>query len=129
MIVTARVEIAKGEDQRRDAVFVPMQNVQLFAAFDVPNDDFGVITSWEEQIIFWNYLINPSFVAVVDFLLFWIFIEVIEPSDNRICSSYEEIFLWQMNASNGLLGANEGILNLIASHVNCSDILIPGADV
>jgi hypothetical protein len=34
-----------------------------------------------------------------------------------------------MNAPDGLLGANEGVRNLIAGHVNSSDILIPGADV
>ena len=85
------------KNERSDTVFVAVKDVKLSSVFDVPDDDEVIVASSEEIFTFGEYLIYPTFVTIVDFLVCFIMIHWIKSSNNWICSSHEEISFFFIN--------------------------------
>jgi hypothetical protein len=80
-IVAGRVEIIVGKDKRRDTIFVAEKDIKLSTVFDVPDDDEVIIARSEKIFSFGEYLVYPTFMTIVDFLVCFIMIHWIKSSN------------------------------------------------
>ena len=129
MIITSRVEIAKGKLQGSNTVFMPAKDLETFAGFYVPDYNFTIIATREQEVIFGDKTINPTFMVVVLFLLWSFSYNKIKSSYHRIRSCNKNIVICYMYAFHGFFGAHKTIRHLVGCHVDSSDIFVPSTDM